>query len=223
MGAALNADASHVDARPLALRRPAARLLAIVAAGACCALAAVPAAAQTTVYAPTQGTPNSVAIPIQVTANVGTHCTFAINAAPTGTFNQPDFDTSGFTHDFPFTLDCTGPARVAVVSSNGGLMTSGATTTGYAALAPYDVTLNLVATGGAPTASATCTAATLTTGSSCSFIGPAGQTQGLRLGSASIAQSGSYIRVSAPVYAGSSVLISGTYQDILTVTVSPST
>jgi hypothetical protein len=150
-----------------------------------------------TIYAPGQGSPNSKALPVQVTASV-----------------------TGFTHDFPFTLECTGPSRVAVVSSNGGLLTGGPAPASYATKAPYDVTLNLTANGGAPTASATCAVATLVNGSTCGFVGPASETKGLRLAAASVAQSGSYLRVAAPPYAGPGTLVQGSYQDTLIVTVS---
>lgn len=189
----------------------------------CSVFAAGTAAAQTTAYAPGQGSPNSIAIPVQVTASVGGRCGFATGGVPSGSFDQPDFDVSGFTHDFAFTLDCTGPSRVAVVSSNGGLLTGGTAPTGYAVKAPYDVTLNIVANGGAPTVVATCAADTLTTGSTCSeFLGPASTSQGLRLPVASTNQTGSYLRVSAQPYAGSAMLIAGNYADTLTVTLSAS-
>lgn len=204
-------DASHaLTYGPAALR--------LALAAACAALFAGGAGAQT-IYAPGQGSPNSKAIPVQVTATVGTRCVFAAGGVPGGTFNQDNFDLTGFTHDFPFTLECTGPSRVAVVSANGGLLTGGTAPADYAVKAPYDVTLNLVANGGSPTANATCAAATLVSGSTCSFVGPASETQGLRLAAASVAQSGSYLRVAAPPYSGANTLVQGAYQDTLVVTV----
>jgi hypothetical protein len=195
----------------------AALRVALAVALGCAGLSG--ASAQT-IYAPGQGSPNSKALPVQVTASVGTRCVFAAGGAPNGTFNQDNFDVTGFTHDFPFTLECTGPSRVAVVSSNGGLLTGGTAPVNYATKAPYDVTLNLVANGNATTANATCAVATLVNGSSCSFVGPATETQGLRLTAVSVAQSGSYLRVAAPPYAGTGTLIQGAYQDTLIVTVS---
>lgn len=122
-------------------------------------------------------------------------------------------------------LQCTPAVRVAVVSANGGLLAAIATPPfGYGKLAPYDVALSLVGNSGVPTATAACAAATLTTasGAPCTFRGPASSNQGLRLGGASSAASGSYLRVSAPVYAESETLIaSTTYADTLIVTVSP--
>ena len=180
-----------------------------------------PCAAQTA-YAPGQGSPNSIVLSVPVTASVDAHCGFASGAAPAGTYNQPDFDTSGLQHDFSFTLDCTVPLRVGVVSSNGGLQASaGALPSGYVSFAPYDVTLNLV--GDSTSANATCAASTLTTGSTCaSFLGPASTTQGLKLNGASNLAAGSYLRVSAPPYAGPDVLVAATYSDTLVVTLSAS-
>jgi hypothetical protein len=106
------------------------------------------------------------------------------------------------------------------VSSNGGLSAGAAVSPGYAAKAPYQVTLNLVSTGGGQTANQTCAAETLTAGSSCTFAGQAAADRGLRLAAASTGQSGSYLRVSAPAYSGSSALVAGAYADTLTVTVS---
>jgi hypothetical protein len=222
MGAALQRQETRTAA--MRRRRPNGLLRAASAAVRAAALAAsvlaiAPAAAQT-IYAPGQGAPNSKALPIQVTASVGTRCAFAAGAAPTGTFTQASFDTTGFTHDFPFTLECTGPSRVAVVSTNGGMLNDTTVPTGYANKAPYDVTLNLASNNAGTTGNQTCAAATLTSGSSCSFVGPASEQQGLRLAAASVGQSGSYLRVSAPAYAGASSLVAGTYSDRLIVTVS---
>src|SRR5262245_10511934 len=126
-----------------------------------------PGAAAQTVYAPGDGSPNSITLTVPVSASINSHCGFATGGAPSGTYNQPNFDTNGLSHDVPFTLDCNLPMRVGVVSSNGGLLAStGSLPAGYAAFAPYSVTLNLV--GDATSASATCTASTLTSGSSCS-------------------------------------------------------
>lgn len=184
------------------------------------AVPATTAFAQTTAYAVGQGSPNEIVLSIPVTASVGGRCGFAAGSAPSGTYDQPDFDVTGLNHDFLFELECTGPSRVAVVSTNGGLLTGGSAPSGYTTLAPYDVTLNLV--GSSDTANATCEVATLVTGSTCSFLGPASTTQGLRLNANSISQNGSYLRVSAPPYAAAAQLVAGNYADILTVTVSAS-
>ncbi len=183
------------------------------------------AAAQTTVYAPGQGSPNEVQLPIDVLASVGGRCGFAENEAPSGSFDQRNFDVTGFTHDFLFKLNCTGPSRVAVVSSNGGLKTAGTAQPGYSVLAPYDVSLHLVSNT-ATTADATCAASTLVagTGSCADFLGPASTTQGLRIAAPSTNQTGSYLRVAASAYnqAVGPTLIAGEYADTLTVTLSAS-
>ena len=182
-------------------------------------LCGVPASAQT-YYADGPNAGGFASLPIQVKAMVGGRCGFATGAAPSGSFDQPNFDETGFTHDFNFQLECTGPSRVAVVSSNGGLKAGGSAPAGYTTLAPYDVMLNLV--GSSATASATCAVAGLTavTATPCSFRGPATTTDGLRLNSNSILQNGSFVRVSAPAYSGANMLVSGGYADTLTVTVS---
>jgi len=181
------------------------------------------ASAQTTAYSPDSGrTPNQIVLSIPVTASVGGRCGFADGGTPSGSYNQINFDETGLLHDFSFVLNCTGPSRVAVVSQNGGLLTTGTAPTGYTVRAPYDVSLHLVANGGGTTADATCAASTLPTGSTCSFLGPASSAQGLRLSAASTLQAGSYLRVSAPPYSGASALMNGTYSDVLTVTLSAS-
>jgi hypothetical protein len=189
-----------------------------MAAALCAFLPAAQATAQTA-YAVGQGSPNQITLSIPVTASVGGRCGFA--AAPSGSHNEPDFDTHGWTRDFAFVLDCNGPSRVAVVSTNGGLLTPGSVPTGYATKAPYQVTVNLVPNSGSP-ATATCEAADLTAAGACSFRGPASNTVGLRLGSTSSSASGSYIRVSAPAYSGVNTLVNGTYSDTLTITLSAS-
>ena len=184
--------------------------------GVAALLGAAPASAQTTAYA--GGNPIVLSIP--VTASVGGRCGFATGGAPSGTYSQADFDKQGLSSTFAFTLNCTGPSRVAVVSSNGGLVAPGSAPTGYTARAGYDVTLNLVASDGKTTANATCTAATLTAAGTCAFRGPASTTQGLRLASASTNQTGSFVRVSAPPVTSGPQLIAGTYTDTLTITLS---
>lgn len=185
---------------------------------AAAALLPTAAHAQTTAYAAGQGSPNQISLQVQVQASVGGRCGFAASALPTGSFDQPDFDVTGFTHDFPFALECTGPSRVAVVSSNGGLLTGGAVPAGYATKAPYDVALHLVGANGS--ADATCAVATLVSGGSCPFRGPATTGDGLRLAASSVGQPGTYLRVSAPAYAASEILAAGRYADTLIVTVS---
>lgn len=179
-------------------------------------------AAAQTVYA--DGQPGVVGgnrqLPVMVTASVGGHCGFATGSAPSGTYSQPDFDVLGLNHDFTFALDCTGPSRVAVVSANGGLLTAGSVPTGYITLAPYTVALNVVGSTATATGSCAVSSLTATSGAPCTFRGPVSQSQGLLLNSTSVNQPGTYLRVSAPAYGGPGSLVSGSYSDTLTVTVS---
>ncbi|HEY0148767.1 MAG TPA: hypothetical protein VGB70_07160 [Allosphingosinicella sp.] len=192
------------------------RLFLALAAGAAALLGAAPARAQNTAYA--GGAPIVLSIP--VTASVGGRCGFAEGAAPNGAYHQNDFDRQGLSGTIAFTLNCTGPSRVAVVSGNGGLVAAGAAPTGYAARSDYDVTLNLVSTDGKTTATASCAASSLTVGGACAFRGPASTAQGLRLAAPSVNQTGSFVRVSAPPVAGGPQLVQGTYSDTLTITLS---
>jgi hypothetical protein len=110
-----------------------------------------------------------------------------------------------------------------VVSTNGALLTGGVPPAGYTTQAPYDVTLNVVQNAGGP-ATGTCAVANLVTGGSCSFRGPASAGVGGAGLNVAVSQNqpGSYIRVSAPIYAGANVLVASTgYTDTLTVTLSP--
>jgi len=199
-------------------------------AAAVLALAAVPASAQSisqTVYAVGDGTPNQIELPkIFVTASIGGVCGFG--SAPSGSYDAQTIDTTAWTNDFLFKLNCTVPSRVAVVSTNGGLRTPAAPgAAGYTNLAPYLVTLFLKGT--ATTATASCEAGTLAAaaGAPCTFRGPSAAGQGLRLNDTSINLDGSYLRVSADAYnnlpaSNSAALINGAYSDTLTITVSAS-
>jgi hypothetical protein len=163
---------------------------------------------------------NAVVLTIPVTASIGGRCGFADGAAPSGSYHKDNFDRDGLAAQFDFSLNCTGPSRVAVASTNGGLLTSAAVQTGYANKADYSVTLNLVANNGSQV-QATCAASTLAGTSGCAFAGKASTTQGLQLASSAVNQPGSYVRISAPKQSGSAVLVAGTYSDSLTITVSP--
>ena len=215
-----------------------------ITASLLCALAlAVPVQAQNispTVYAPGDIPPGSGAgtsitlTPIYVRASVGGRCGFADGQAPDGSVSQPNFDVTGFDATFNFVLDCSGPARVAVVSSNGGLFQNTSLVAGYTSTAPYDVGLALAGDSGL-TATASCEAASLIAGSTtCStayggaggpqtnFTGPADETTGLLLNGPSTTGAVSSIRVVAEPYNAADVLVSGSYQDVLTVTLSAS-
>ena len=185
-------------------------------------LAAPMAAAQTTAI--NGGSPSSISVNVTVRASVAPACGFSPGAVPSGTKALGNI-TQPFSTDFSFALRCNVPARVAVVSDNGGLRMagSGSPPAGYAVLAGYDVTLNLAGDQGAP-ASASCDVATLAAAAqtACSFRGPAGATAGLRLGSVSTDTPGSYLRVAGPRSLGANLLLASTnYSDRLTITVSP--
>lgn len=178
-----------------------------------------------TVYAPGDGTPNQLTFMIPVTASIGGVCGFATGSEPTGTYDAGAIDTTAWTHDFPFVMLCTVPSRVAVESSNGGLLAASATTTsGYTNLAPYTVTLNLQ--GSSTSVQGGCLADELSSAATapCNLRGPASTTQGLLLNDTSINQTGSYLRVNAPAYDTAyptgSALVAGAYADTLTVTIS---
>lgn len=176
------------------------------------------AMAQTTAYASGQGSPNNIVLSIPVTATVGAQCGF--ESAPDATYNFPDLDL-GFTQDTGFTLACNNASRVAIVSQNGGLLASGTAPAGFTTLAPYSVTLYLE--GDSTTATGTCEVATLTASASspCAFRGPASTTEGLELSGAATSTTGSYVRISAPVYTDTANLVASSgYADVLTVTLS---
>lgn len=187
------------------------------------AACAMPAQAQSsTISGPTYFAGGaSYATTIPVTASVGGRCGFATGSAPSGIYDAGAIDTAAWSHQFAFVLDCNGASRVAVISTNGGLLGSTSPgVSGYTNMAPYTVLLNLVGSAGA-NASASCAAADLKTGavSPCSFFGTASQNTGLRMASASQNLTGSYLQVSAPAYPGPDVLASGTYSDTLTISI----
>ncbi|MFY8048311.1 MAG: hypothetical protein ACOVNS_05770 [Erythrobacter sp.] len=225
-----------------ASNRSGKTIAAAIIAGAALGLAlGSPAAAQdisATVYAPGDIPPGSGAgtsitlSPIYVRASVGGRCGFVDAQAPYGEVDQPNFDVTGFDATFNFVLDCTGPARVAVVSDHGGLFQDTSLPPGYTNIAPYDVGLALAGNDGL-TAAASCQAASLTLGTtSCStayggaggaqtnFTGPADKDTGLLLDGPATKGAVSSIRVKADAYAGADVLTSGAYHDVLTITLS---
>lgn len=180
------------------------------------------AMAQSTIAGPTAYVGGSRQFSIPVIASVGGRCTFALNGAPSGSFDAGQIDQAGWSNQFAFVLDCNGAARVGVTSANGGLRTATQPTdAGYLGIAPYSVRLNLAGENGA-NANAQCDVANLklNAASPCTFIGPATQTQGLRIAPSSRNLTGSYLEVSASAYPGPGVLVQGTYSDTLTVTVS---
>lgn len=170
------------------------------------------------------GSPSNIVLTVPVTASVGGRCGFQTGLAPSGSYTIPaGIDTTAWSQQFPFTLECTGPFRIAVLSTSGGLKTSPAVSSpGYADLAPYTVLMNVVRTGG--TTQGTCAAADLQASASttCALRGTASTSVGMAVSNPSYQLSGSYLQVSAPAFAGPGVLVAGTYSDTLTVTVSPS-
>jgi hypothetical protein len=202
-----------------------ARLLAIAlaASGAVALSVATPAAAQPFSGGPVTS-PSSVTLGIPVTASVSASCAFT-SAAPNGTYAVPNLMAT-WTNDFPFVVACTGPFRVGVVSANGALLAPGAGETGYTTSAPYNVALDLKGDT-LDSGFQTCAAAGLTAAAAspcATFRGPASTTAGLKLAGASTTGAQSTVRVSAPAYAGSAILVASTgYTDTLTVTLSPST
>ena len=209
--------AQHRSALMAVAGLPSMRSIAGLPAGLLCGLWAMSAGAQTT--AVSGGNPNHIDLSIPVTASVASRCGFSIG----GTYSATDLN-GGFTHDFTFALQCNLASRTAVVSANGGLLAPGATPpSGYTRLAPYHVALNLVGNPGVAGASADCEAAALAAAAAlpCTFRGPATTSSGLKLGGASSNVAGSYLRVSAPLYAGTGKLVaSSEYADVLTVTLS---
>lgn len=197
------------------------RVLILLALAAISTIASQQAHAQVTAYAVGQGAVNSVEVGVEVRASVLGRCGFATGGAPSGTIDQANFDQSGFTRDFAIQFNCTGASRIAVSSANGGMATSEAGATGYQTKAPYNVALYVAADNGT-NATATCAAATLAAGGSCSFAGMASTATGLRLAGASTKANGSYLRVSAPAYAGTDTLVAGRYSDTLSITISVS-
>ena len=170
--------------------------------------------------------PAQAILTIDVTASVGGTCGFAPGAAPSGTVNAGAIDTNNWSQDVPFTLQCTAPWRIAVSSANGALKTTATGATGYATTAPYNVALNLPFDTGTSTGTVTgsCPVAEIDaalSSSPCTFRGTATTTNGLQV-PRSFNLANSYMRVSAPAYTGANVLVQGTYNDTLIVTVSPS-
>ena len=170
--------------------------------------------------------PTKAVISVNVTASVGGTCGFATGAAPNAAITKNNIDTTAWSAVVPFTAQCTAPWRIAVSSQNGALKNNTAVPSGYQNRAPYDVTLNVPFDTGSSTGTvtATCPVAQIDQAlgsSACNFRGTATTTNGLIV-PRSFNLAGSYIQVAAPAYAGPDVLISGTYNDTLIVTISPS-
>ena len=164
--------------------------------------------------------PDNATILINVKASVGGTCGFATNGAPNASFTGLPIE-AGWTRQVPFTAECTAPWRIAVSSQNGAMKNTSSVPTGYTNKAAYDVALNVASDSG--TVTSTCPVAQIDQAlgsSNCNFKGTASTTNGLQV-PRSFGLSGSFIQMTAPAYTGSDVLISGTYNDTLVVTVSP--
>ena len=168
--------------------------------------------------------PNKAELTIDVKASVGGTCGFAANGAPNGTVNAGAIDTTAWSAQVPFTAQCTAPWRIAVSSANGALKSSAAAAIGYSNAAPYTVALNVASDSGTVTGSCPVAQIDQAAGTTaCNFKGTAAPTNGL-LVPRSFGLAGSYIQMSAPSYDGNngpSVLVAGTYNDTLIITVSP--
>jgi hypothetical protein len=188
---------------------------------------ATPAGAQSStgeVAYPPSSYPSSGALGVPVTATVQSICAFG-NTVPTGTVNIPNVNVGLAATNVDFTVTCSSNFRVGVVSTNGALVASGVSSvpTGYSKSAPYQVALHLAGDSGATANAALCNVAGLaaSSGSPCSFRGPASGTQGLELIGVSTSNSNtSYVQIYAPAYVGPTLLASNTYADTLTVTIS---
>lgn len=204
--------------------------LLTAAAGACAVLFAVaqPAAAQDASAGGEGGFPSSKTVRVEVKATVGSACGFADGGAPNGSHDIGEVGDV-WHWDFPFTLECTGPVRMAVVSDSGYLtapLPVGGLPSGYTNQAPYQVNLHMEGDAGVTPADATCDTQNLVSGGSCSFTGPSSTTQGLLLNGPAWDKDG-YLRVqtTAP-YAGSAILMASdphAYTDTLHVTITPVT
>ena len=172
-------------------------------------------------YQAPQGKQSTAVLSIPVRASVNTSCGF--QQIIDENFDVGYIDEAQWTRSTTFVPECTTPWRIAISSTNGGLLTDNTASlpVGYANKAPYTVALNINTDGGVEEAS--CAAADLhdTAGTACAFRGTATMTEGMRV-ARSYRLNPSQITVSAPAYAGPGVLISGTYTDTLTITVSPS-
>ena len=163
--------------------------------------------------------PANAVFQIPVTASVGGTCGFT--TAPNANLFHANIDTTGWSDQVPFTVECTAPWRIAVSSQNGALKNATTVAAGYQNKAPYTVSLNVSSDGGTVTAACPVAEIDQAVGSSpCSFKGTAAPTAGLVI-PRSFGLAGSYIQVAAPAYTGPDLLVSGTYNDTLVVTISP--
>lgn len=166
--------------------------------------------------------PSSVQFKLDVLASVGGRCGFAAGQTPGGTIQAGAIDESGWTGDAVFVPECSALWRIAVSSLNGALKSDATTSVqGFADRAPYSVALHVVHDTG--TIDRSCPVDQIGpagVAGQCDFRGTASAANGLQVPRA-YDKLGSYLRASAPVYAGTSRLVAGTYSDTLTITISP--
>lgn len=169
------------------------------------------------------GSPAAAVMMVPVTASVGGVCGFVPGNEPNGTINAGAIDVSQWSGQVPFTVRCTAPWRIAVSSLKGALETPGSNATGYSRRAPYDVKLHVNSDAGVVERNCAVALIDQAAGATaCDFEGTASTGNGL-LVQRSFDLAGSYIQASAPAYTGSEVLVAGTYNDTLTVSISPAT
>lgn len=161
----------------------------------------------------------SFSAPVAVKAIVADNCQFG--ALPSSTVLLGDVQQA-LDQPIEFSIACTSPSRLAVVSSNGLLRNSASAPTGYVNTRTYAVDLMLYDNTAALVSSSSCSAASLVSGGSCGFLGPATTTRGLRISDYVPGTITQRLIVSAPAYSGSGIMIAGAYLDTLTITVSPS-
>lgn len=163
--------------------------------------------------------PANAVLSIPVTASVGGQCGF--QTAPNANLNVGNIDTTAWSYQVPFVAECTAPWRIAVSSYNGGLLNAVAVPVGYRNKTTYTVSLNVNSDSGPVTGSCAVNDIEQGSGSTpCAFEGTASPSNGMLI-PRSFGLTGSYIQVNAPADPGPEILMTGTYTDVLTVTISP--
>ncbi len=188
-------------------------------------VAAVPASALVTAYAADQtgnpSGPSNIVLSVPVTAQVGAAC--ATTALPTTTVNLGALDQALPDTQVSLSIQCSGPFRMGLVSTNGGLKSAATAPTGFANLRDYSVALHIKDNASVDHPSSTCVASLLTPTASASTCttnlrGPATSTGPNFLVSTASTGQASYLLISnAPL--GSGVLVGASdYSDTLTIT-----
>jgi hypothetical protein len=165
--------------------------------------------------------PASATISVQVKASVGGQCGF--QTAPTAIRNVGEIDINAWSETVNFVPECTAPWRIAVSSQNGGLKTAATVAAGYQNKAPYTVALNVNSDSGPVTANCPVAQIDQSAGATpCSFEGAASSSNGLLIPrSFQLAPSSIVMNAAAFNSTSTDILITGTYTDVLVVTISP--